>query len=172
MKHFWTLLLLGFAGLINAQTPLWMRYPAISPDGSQIAFAYKGDLYVVSSQGGEAKQLTTHQEHDYKPVWSPDGNELAFASNRYGNFDVFLMPAAGGKARRLTYHSANDFPTSFAPDGTILFTATRLDDPLNSQFPSGGLPELYSVSKDRKLKQVLTTPAEAAHWNTDQSKLI
>lgn len=172
MKHFWTLLFFAFTGILSAQSPLWMRYPAISPDGSQIAFSYKGDLYVVSSQGGEAKQLTTHQEHDFRPVWSPDGQELAFASNRYGNFDVFVMPAQGGKAQRLTYHSSDDFPSSYAPDGSILFTATRMDDPLNSQFPSGRLPELYAVTHDRQLSQVLTTPAEAPLWNADQSKLI
>ena len=44
--------------------PLWMRYPAISPDGTTIAFAYKGDLYSVSVNGGEARQLTTHAAFD------------------------------------------------------------------------------------------------------------
>ena len=51
--------------------PLWMRYPAISPDGTTIAFAYKGDLYSVSVNGGEARQLTTHEAFDSHPVWSP-----------------------------------------------------------------------------------------------------
>lgn len=172
MKYLWFFLACISFNFANAQSPLWMRYPAISPDGTQIAFAYKGDIYLVAAKGGEARQLTTHQEHDYMPVWSPDGKELAFASNRYGNFDVFMMPAQGGKAQRLTYHSSNDFPMSFAADGSILFSATRMDDPHNTQFPSGRMPELYSVSKDRKLQQVLTTPAEAAHWNAAQTKLI
>ena len=58
--------------------PLWMRYPAISPDGTTIAFAYKGDLYSVSVNGGEARQLTTHAAFDSHPVWSPDSKKIAF----------------------------------------------------------------------------------------------
>lgn len=172
MKGVLSALFLSITAILSAQNPLWMRYPAISPDGSQIAFTYKGDLYIVSSKGGEARQLTTHQEHDYLPVWSLDGKELAFASNRYGNFDVFTMPAEGGKATRLTFNSNNDHPCSYDSEGNILFTSTRMDDPSNTQFPSGRMPELYSVNKDRVLRQVLTTPSEDARWNKDHSKLI
>ena len=91
-------------------TPLWMRYPAISPDGQTIVFSYKGDLYKVATAGGTAVALTMHEAHDYMPVWSHDGKSVAFASDRYGNFDVFVMPASGGEPTRLTYHSANDYP--------------------------------------------------------------
>ena len=45
----------------SAQNPLWMRYPAISPDGSQVAFSYKGDIFKVSINGGYAVRLTTHE---------------------------------------------------------------------------------------------------------------
>src|SRR5438045_9801558 len=90
--------------------PLWMRYPSISPDGKTIVFGYKGDLYKVPSTGGEAIPLTLHEAQDQMPVWSRDGKWLAFASDRYGNFDVFVMPSAGGEARRLNYNSANAFP--------------------------------------------------------------
>lgn len=51
--------------------PLWMRYPAISPDGGTIAFTYKGDIYTVPATGGKATQLTTHQAHDTRPVCRP-----------------------------------------------------------------------------------------------------
>lgn len=172
LNYLFLTLLLLFSGVLNAQNALWMRYSAISPDGSQVAFAYKGDVYLVSSKGGEARQLTTHQEHDYMPVWSNDGKELAFASNRFGNFDVFVMPSTGGKATRLTYNSKNDLPCSYDQDGNILFVSTRMDDPKNTQFPSGRMPELYSVNKDRVLNQVLTTPSEDAKWNKSQTKLI
>ena len=76
-------------------SPLWMRYFAISPDGQTIAFSYQGDIYTVPSSGGKARQLTTHPAHDTRPVWSPDGQRIAFASNRSGNFDVFLMNKEG-----------------------------------------------------------------------------
>ena len=89
-------------------SPLWMRYCAISPDGQTIAFSYQGDIYTVPSSGGKARQLTTHPAHDTRPVWSPDGQKIAFASNRSGNFDVFLMNKEGGEPKRLTTHSTNE----------------------------------------------------------------
>lgn len=54
--------------------PLWMRYPKISPDGKQIAFSYKGDIYVVPAEGGEARQLTTHPAYDRIPCGLRMGN--------------------------------------------------------------------------------------------------
>ena len=45
-------------GFMAGAAPLWMRYNTISPDGSKIAFAYKGDIYVVDSRGGAAQRLT------------------------------------------------------------------------------------------------------------------
>ncbi len=116
---------------------------AISPDGTQIVFSYQGDLFIVSAKGGEAKQLTQHTAHDYKPVWSNDGKTIAFSSNRYGNFDVFTINASGGESKRLTYHSGNDFPTSFTPDDSeILISASRFDPAKSSLFPKGLLSEL------------------------------
>ena len=58
----------------------WMRYSAISPDGQQIAFSYKGDIYTVGVNGGRANQITTNPAHDTRPVWSPNGQQIAFAS--------------------------------------------------------------------------------------------
>ena len=88
------------------QGPLWMRYPAISPDGSTIAFAYKGDLYCVPANGGEARQLTTHAAYDSQPIWSPDGKKIAFTSNREGSLDVYVISAKGGAPTRLTLTAA------------------------------------------------------------------
>ena len=74
-----------------AITPLWMRDARISPDGSEIVFCYKGDIYKVPAQGGTAVQLTTQTSYEANPVWSPDGKQIAFASDRNGNFDLFIM---------------------------------------------------------------------------------
>ena len=96
-----------------AVTPLWMRDVRISPDGKEIVFCYKGDIYKVSAKGGEAVQLTTQDSYESSPVWSPDGKQIAFASDRFGNTDVFVMPANGGSARRLTTNSASEIPSAF-----------------------------------------------------------
>src|ERR1700749_4795364 len=108
--------------------PLWMSYPAISPDGTTILFSYKGDIYSVPSKGGTAVPLTISESYEFAPVWSHDGKWIAFASDRYGNFDVFIMPSTGGEAKRLTYHSTREVPSSFtADDKAVLFAATRQD---------------------------------------------
>ena len=157
---------------VFAQDPLWLRYPSISPDGTTLAFTYKGDIYTVPTSGGQARPLTTHEDHDFMPIWSPDGSTIVFASNRYGNYDIFTMPAAGGTATRKTFHSAGDFPSSVDSDGTIYFSSTRIDSYMNSQFPSGVLSELYSIDTNGNLEQILTTPAEGALWNKDKTQLI
>lgn len=160
--------------LSAAEAPLWLRYPAISPDGSTVVFAYGGDLYRVPTKGGEAQILTLHTDHDFMPVWSPDGQWIAFASARYGNFDVFVMPATGGTAQRLTYHAADDFPMDFTPDGrAIIFRSVRLDDPKSTQFPTGAFPEVYQVDlTGGQPAQLLTTPAIDARFSRDGQILL
>ena len=112
--------LLAAAGMQGAEA-LWMRHAAISPDGSRIAFEYKGDIYTVGVDGGTATRLTSHPAYESNPVWSPDSRQIAFASDRHGNFDVMLMDATGGKARRLTSNSASEIPETFSPDGELVY---------------------------------------------------
>ncbi len=158
----------------DVSEPLWNRYPAISPDGSQIAFTYKGDLYLVPSSGGTARPLTAHEAHDYMPVWSPDGTQIAFASDRYGNFDLFVVSAKGGEPRRLTFHSAPESPFAFAPDGqSIVFGAARMDTAAHRGFPAAYMPELYRVPVvGGRVTQVLTTPAEDVQYSRDGRYLL
>lgn len=145
-----------------AVTPLWMRDARISPDGSEIVFCYKGDIYKVSAQGGTAVQLTTQASYEANLVWSPDGEQIAFASDRNGNFDLFIMSADGGAARRLTYHSASEIPSTFTPDGKyVLFSASIQDPATSALFPTSAMTELYRVPVEGgNTEQVLGTPAE------------
>ncbi|WP_281616364.1 S41 family peptidase [Flammeovirga sp. SubArs3] len=157
-----------------SQNPLWLRYPSISPDGTKIAFQYQGDIYVVPTDGGTAQPITSHVAQETSPIWSPDSKQIAFASDRHGNFDLFITSAQGGPAKRLTYNSEKEIPSSFTPDGkNILFSAQILDKKESAQFPYARLPELYSVSiNGGRPKQVLTVSAVHAAYNQEQSILL
>ncbi|HQN39477.1 MAG TPA: peptidase S41, partial [Thermoanaerobaculia bacterium] len=152
---------------------LWLRTPAISPDGQSVVFSYRGDLWRVPAAGGAATPLTVSAAYETAPVWSPDGTQIAFASDRYGDFDLFVMPATGGEATRLTFHSADDLPTSFTPDGrAVLFSSARLDSATNVQFPTPAQPELYRVELAGGMpEQVLSTPALHAVWDRAGERL-
>jgi tricorn protease len=157
-------------------TPLWMRYPAISPDGKTIAFSFEGHLFVVPSTGGLAQPLTAGTAVDTSPVWSPDGKSIAFASDRYGNFDVFLISAEGGPARRLTTHSADEIPVCFTPDGqSVVFNAQRMVSAESSKFPvPKRFPELYKVSIEggKEPEMILVTPALNAQYDKSGQHII
>jgi Tol biopolymer transport system component len=160
----------------QAQTnPLWLRYPAISPDGKKIAFGYKGDIYLVNATGGVATPLTISDAHDMMPVWSHDGKTIAFASDRYGNFDVFTVPVTGGNLTRITYNSANDMPFDFSVDDKkILFGSARNVQANNVRFYS---PRLFANTYEVSVtggKAILITGAgmDHAHYDSKGKQIV
>jgi len=166
--------LLTSFNLCAQDVPLWLRSPAISPDGNTILFNYQGDIYKVPSAGGQAIPLTISESYEYSAVWSHDGQHVAFASNRYGNFDVFTVPVSGGEAKRLTFHSSNEKPSDFSRDNkSIIFTANRQDLHTNVQYPSGVMTELYSVPVNGgRVNQILTSPAHDSRYSSNGEMLI
>jgi Tol biopolymer transport system component len=96
------------------------------------------------------------------PVWSRDGRQIAFASDRYGNFDVFIVDAEGGEPVRLTWHSANEYPYTFTSDNRyVIFGGARLDAASNRQYPAEYLPEVYMVpAAGGRIEQLWTIPGE------------
>ena len=174
MKNLTFLLLFLVSAHVSAQESSWLRHSAISPDGSQIAFTYKGDIYLVSSLGGQSQPITFHEAHDYQPVWSNDGKSIAFASNRFGNFDIYMVSIKGGDPKRLTFHSTNELPYTFSNDDSeIIFGAQRLDDVAHRQFPTGSQPEIYKVSVNGgRVNQVWTIPAEKLKISKDGSRIV
>lgn len=156
------------------ESPLWLRYPAISPNGEMILFNYQGDIYKVPAKGGSAMPLTLSNSYEYSAVWSHDGNQVAFASDRYGNFDVFVMPFEGGEATRLTYHSNSEKPSDFSRDSkNVIFSTNRQDLYTNGQFPSAVMAELYSVPvSSGRVSQIITSPAHDATYSPDGKKII
>ncbi len=124
----------------------FVRYPALNSDGSQIAFSFQGDIWLVSSTGGTATRLTIHEAYDGTPRWSPDDKMIAFSSDRYGNNDIFTIPSSGGNPNRLTYFSGNDGLSDWTTDGNLLFETARSyreiewDNEIYTVSANGGTP--------------------------------
>ncbi len=174
-KNFFSLIIFLVPVILFAQEgPLWMRNPAISPDGKIIVFNYQGDLYTVDARGGEADILTYHPAWDGDACWSPDGQMIAFRSQRYGSTDGYIIPAEGGVPKRMTTHSSSVKVQTFSPDSKELLYVSHLqDDPKNAEFPTGLFPETYSVSVEGgRPHRVLATTVLNARYSKDGRYLI
>jgi len=158
----------------GAVTPMWLRDVKISPDGSTIAFTYKGDIYTVPAEGGNATRLTTSGSYESVPVWSPDGSKIAFASDHHGSTDVFVMPVTGGTVKRLTSYSGVEIPEAFSADGKYVYFSAAIQDPAASAaFPSSRLTELYQVpAEGGGVTRVLSTPAQMPSVSPDGSFML
>ena len=118
----------GFRSSALAATPSdhpnILQRPAMST--KLIAFGYAGDLWIVPREGGRATRLTVGVGIESQPIFSPDGQTLAFTGDYDGNTDVYTIPVTGGIPQRITYHPAPDFAVGWTPDGkNILFRSTR-----------------------------------------------
>ena len=157
MKKTLALFLLLSSSLLAAaqETPRWIRKSAISPDGSSIAFCYKGDIFIVDTAGGRALQVTTNAAYDSDPVWSADGSRLFFSSYREGGKDIFVTSPQGGAARRVTDYPGAETPKAVLPDGRVVFTANLQADVKWGGFPSG--TQVYAVSPEGGRPELLTS---------------
>ncbi len=147
-----------------AQTKL-LRYPTYSK--GKVAFSYLGDIWIANENGTDVQRLTVNQARDQFPRFSPDGQWIAFSSNREGNYDVYVVAAAGGEPRQLTFNSANDDVVGWTPDGKrIIFSSTRG----NGAFPT--VATLWEVPVDGGIERALDTDWGAyASYSPDGAKL-
>jgi tricorn protease len=151
----------------------WIRYPAISPDGKQIAFSYQGDIWVVPAKGGAARMITSHEGYERSPVWSPDGKGIAFMADWNDSGDVYLASADSGVPLRLTWHSSADEPVSFTPDGKHVLVTSRIQDAPGSFIGTTGMGELYRIPVGGgRPVQVMTTTAEWASFDRAGKRLV
>ena len=155
------------------QAPLWMRYCKISPDGESIAFSYKGDIFVVPSKGGAARQLTTAKSFESEPVWSNDSKTIAFISDRFGSKDIFTVPASGGALKRITTHSGTENPLAFSPDNRYIYFAATIQDPATSVLWPTWMQELYKVSVNGgRPQQIVGSPVCSVSFDKDGASFL
>ena len=159
------------AMMLTAQdSPLWLRKNDISPDGTKIAFTYKGDIFIVPAEGGKAVQITTNPAYDSEPIWTPDGKNIVFSSYREKSKDIYMVSAEGGAPKRLTTHTGNETPLEIMKDGSILFTANILQDAQYGDFP--GTSQLYKVGPEGgKPVQVTSLPVSNISISEDEEGL-
>jgi len=131
------LLLLPLGATAADEAKPYYRQPAISADGSTIAFVYAGDIYLAPASGGDSKLLISHEAYDSNPSFSPDGRFLAFSSRRTGNGDVYIIDLDGGRLHRLSYSSSVDQAEAWSPDSKwVYFSSNRHD--------IGGSADIYT----------------------------
>jgi WD40 repeat protein len=112
-----------------------------SPDGNRVAYVVFGsdaEVWIKNVDDSGLIRVTDNAVDDENPAWSPDGTQIAFATNRDGNFEIYLYSVGTGSLVNLTQHAGDDRWPSWSPDGTrIAFQSNR-----------DGNEEIYSMSVD------------------------
>jgi tricorn protease len=152
------------------------RFPTIYND--QITFSYAGNLYSVSSDGGIARKLTSHNGYEMFAKYSPDGQQIAFTGQYDGNTEIFIMPSDGGIPKRLTYTATlkrddisdrmgpNNILMAWTPNGESLIYRSR------KQSFNDFKGQLFKVSKSGGLSEELPLPAGGfCSYSPDGKKL-
>lgn len=139
----------------------YMTEPSLSPDRKEIVFVSGGDIWSVPAGGGVANLLVSHPANESKPLYSPDGRKLAFASNRTGNGDIYLLDLASGDLKRITFDDSNDQLDNWSRDGNWLYFSSTSRDiaGMNDVYrvrSTGGTP--MQVSSDRYTTEFESTP--------------
>ncbi|MEO1030624.1 MAG: PDZ domain-containing protein [Bacteroidota bacterium] len=125
-----------------------LRQPDIS--ATHITFTYGSDVWIAELNSNEAKRLTSTSAVESNPYFSPDGNWIAFSSNRAGRNNVYVISKNGGEPQQLTWHPSGSTVRGWSNDGKhILFasareTAPRAYDRLYTIPVEGGVPKLLT----------------------------
>ncbi len=154
------------------QTPqkaLGIIDPILSPDGSQAAFAALGDLWHADFATGVTRQLTDDVAIDISPSWSPDGERLAWVSDRDGIANIWVMTLSDGSSARVTNVDKPASAPVWSPDGSKI---AYLKDEGNSVFVSSVVNVLDLASgDDRVISEPMFGPSTPA-WSPDGSKVV
>ncbi|HLK29303.1 MAG TPA: PDZ domain-containing protein [Puia sp.] len=158
-------LLLSLHLHVSGQGTRLLRQPSIST--TQIAFEYGGDIWIVDKNGGDARRITSTGAVEANPHFSPDGQWLAFSSDRSGVPEVYIVPVTGGDPTRLTWYPAGSYPRGWSPDGKqVLYACSRETAPT-------GFDRLWTVSTKGGPSTLLPAPwGYDGNYSPDGKKLI
>lgn len=132
--------LLSTTAALAAGVPYFTQ-PALCPTRPEIAFVSGGDIWVVAAKGGEAHLLVSHPADESRPLYSPDGNRLAFVSTRTGGGDIYILSLSNGDLKRLTFEDGMEQLDAWSRDGTWIYFSSGAHD-------VGGKNDIYRVSSD------------------------
>lgn len=141
--------------------PHFVDDPSLSPNGEIVVFAYKGDLWKVSAEGGDAERLTDNDSHEFNPHFSPNGEFIAFNSDRGGWIGLFVMPAEGGEAKPVSRERF--IMIDWFSNGKEILTR---------RYTAGFGYKFYSMDLDGEYTELAGFAGYNADLNVDDSKII
>ena len=130
----------------------YYRFPAIQ--GDSICFVSEDDLWLVSSKGGKAQRITTEEGQCLNPSISPDGEWIAYSSDKEGYMEVYCLPINGGLSKRLTFLGASTRVLGWKSPNEILIYSNfqnAFDFSIYSLSIEGGEPERLSVGNANRI---------------------
>ena len=101
--------------------------PALSPNGNELVFSWRGDIWTVPTTGGQISRVTNSPAMDNYPEYSPDGKQLAFCSDRNGGMQIFVVPTSGGLPAQHTFHTEGCRLMDWYGDGKSFLVSAQRD---------------------------------------------
>ena len=143
--------------------------PEIDPTGQFVIFASTqhrttSDLYIKRVGGTAVTQLTNDPADDMMPAFSPDGQRIAFTSNRSGNWDIYLMDVDGGAPVQLTRDASQDTHPSFSADGSKLV--------YSSYSVQSGQWEMVVIDVDNPATKHYIGPGLFPQWSPTSNQIV
>lgn len=161
-------------GAIRTPEYTYSSFAAWSPDGRQIAFSSQRlergdpegtvralDIYLMAADGSELRRVTRHEARDLGPDFSPDGHELAFASDRDGNAEIYRIRTDGTHLIRITHSPGYDAYPDWHPNGSLILFESRDREGFNG---------LFAMSPDGTNVRLLVVGMRGA-WSPDGSRI-